>query len=56
MSLGQMPNVDWFGLERRQQVLPPLSSVGKEFACSAGDPVSIPGLGRSLGEGIDYPL
>ena len=27
------------------------SSVGKESACSAGDPGSIPGLGRSNGEG-----
>ena len=25
-------------------------SVGKESACNAGDPGSIPGLGRSLGE------
>ena len=29
---------------------------GKEFACKAGDPGSIPGLGRSPGEGIGYPL
>ena len=28
----------------------------KESACSAGDPVSIPGSGRSSGEGIGYPL
>ena len=34
----------------------PDSSVGKESACNAGDPDSIPGLGRSAGEGIDYPL
>ena len=26
-------------------------SEGKEFACNAGDPDSIPGLGRSPGEG-----
>ena len=32
------------------------SSVGKESACNAGDPGSIPGLGRSTGEGISYPL
>ena len=32
------------------------SSVGKESACNAGDPVSIPGSGRSTGEGIGYPL
>ena len=34
----------------------PDSSVGKESACNAGDPGSIPGSGRSNGEGIGYPL
>ena len=34
----------------------PDSSAGKESACNAGDPSSIPGLGRSTGEGIGYPL
>ena len=34
----------------------PDSSVGKEFACSTGDLASIPGLGRSTGEGKGYPL
>ena len=34
----------------------PHSSAGKESACSAGDAGSIPGLGRSPGEGIGYPL
>ena len=34
----------------------PDSSVGKESACNAGDPSSIPGSGRSPGEGIGYPL
>ena len=34
----------------------PDSSVGKESACNAGDPSSIPGLGRSTGAGIGYPL
>ena len=29
---------------------------GKESACNAGDPDSIPGSGRSPGEGIGYPL
>ena len=28
----------------------------KESACSVGDPDSIPGLGRSSGEGNGYPL
>ena len=32
------------------------SSVGKESACNAGDPSSIPGSGRSPGEGTGYPL
>ena len=32
------------------------SSVGKESACNTGDPGSIPGLGRSAGEGTGYPL
>ena len=34
----------------------PDSSVGKESACNAGNPGSIPGPGRSAGEGIDYSL
>ena len=33
----------------------PDSSVGEESACNAGDPGSIPALGRSTGEGIGYP-
>ena len=34
----------------------PVSSVGKESACNAGDPGSIPRSGRSAGEGIGYRL
>ena len=34
----------------------PGSSVGKESACNAGDPGSVPGLGRSPGEENSYPL
>ena len=34
----------------------PYSLVGKEATCNEGDPGSIPGLGRSTGEGIGYPL
>ena len=34
----------------------PCDSAGKEFACNARDLCSIPGLGRSPGEGEDYPL
>ena len=31
-------------------------SVGKESTCYAGDPGSVPGLGRSPGEGKGYTL
>ena len=34
----------------------PGGSAGKESACNAGDLRSIPGLGRSPGEGKGYPL
>ena len=34
----------------------PEDSVGKESAHNAGDPSSVPGSGRSAGEGIGYPL
>ena len=34
----------------------PDSSVGKESACNVGDSSSIPGSGRSPGEGIGYPF
>ena len=34
----------------------PDSSDDKESACNAGDPGSIPGLGRSPGDRIGYPL
>ena len=34
----------------------PCDSAGKESACNAGDLGSIPGLGRSPGEGEGYPL
>ena len=33
----------------------PGSSVGEESACNAGDPGSVPGLGRYPGEGKGYP-
>ena len=31
-------------------------SVGKESTCTAGDPGSVPGSGRSAGERISHPL
>ena len=34
----------------------PHSSVGKEFACNAGDLGSLPGSGKSSGEGNGNPL
>ena len=33
-----------------------MGSAGKESACTVGDLGSIPGLGRSPGEGKGYPL
>ena len=38
-----------------KQVSNTCRSAGKESTCNAGDPGLIPGLGRSLGEGIGYP-
>ena len=32
------------------------ASAGQESTCNAGDPGSIPGSGRSPGEGMGYPL
>ena len=32
------------------------SSAGNESACSTGDHSSIPGYGRSPGEGVNYPI
>ena len=40
----------------RKLITPPDSSVDKGTACMAGDHGLIPGLGRSAGEGIVYPL
>ena len=34
----------------------PGGSDGKESACDAGDPASVPGSGRPPGEGNGYPL
>ena len=51
------------GLSWRRDRLPtpvflgfPCGSVGKESACNAGDPSSIPGVGRSTGGGKVYPI
>ena len=34
----------------------PIAQLVKNPTCNAGDPGLIPGLGRSAGEGIGYPL
>ena len=34
----------------------PSNSAGEEGTCRAGDPSLVPGLGRSPGEGIGYPV
>ena len=44
----------WSTKERKKCF--PSSSAGKEYACNAGDPGSIPGSESSPGEGIGYPL
>ena len=45
----------WIGVKYILKDLPG-GSAGKESTCSAGDPSSIPGLGRSAEEGIGYTL
>ena len=44
----------WYGLQAREGF--PGGSDGKVSVCSAGDPGSIPGSGRSPGEGNGNPL
>ena len=45
-----------WGAALLQALGPPDSSVGKESTCNAGDSSSIPGLGRSCGKAMGYPL
>ena len=47
-------NKTWICLNKQMGL--PGGSDGKESACNAGDPGSIPGLGRSPGEGNGNPL
>ena len=49
-----MPRPFWKALSENLGF--PGSSVGKESACNAGDPGSIPGSGRFTREGIGYPF
>ena len=51
----QMQQAESLIFEAAYQIFP-CSSVGKESACNAGDLGSIPGLGRSPGEGNGNPL
>ena len=57
VSRGQIRNCPWTSKTKKSNPSGfPDSSVGKESACNAGDLGSIPGLGRSPGEGKGYPL
>ena len=48
--------VDYFLIDSKEIIIFPGGSDGKASSCSAGDPGSIPGLGRSPGEGNGNPL
>ena len=54
--------LSWEDLLEKGRLLTPVflvfpgGSAGKDSACNAGHLGSIPGLGRSPGEGKDYPL
>ena len=53
IDLGVLQNLKQdLNMFKRENV--PHSSVGKESACNAGDPCSIPGLGRFPGEWNGY--
>ena len=51
-----MPLLPPNSVNLRYLCLTTYNSVGKESACNAGNPGSIPESGRSTGEGIAYPL
>ena len=55
MNTGSIPSFGRFCMPKTNQGFP-CGSAGKESTCNTGDPSSNPGLGRFLGEGIDYPL
>ena len=54
-SFSISPSNEYLGLISFRMGFPG-SSPGKESACNAGDPSSVPGLGRSPGEVNSYPL
>jgi len=49
------PSSLWFYIDLMKSLLPG-GSDGKESTCNLGDLGSVPGLGRSPGEGNGYPL
>ena len=55
MSSRAIHVVAWVGIFFLLKDFPDIS-VGKESACNAGDPGSIPGSAKSTGEEIGYPL
>ena len=55
-ALAKLPSFFLFELAPFIEAGFPGGSDGKESACNVGDPSSIPGSGRSAGEGNDNPL
>ena len=53
---GKLGWIEGMILKRCKRQRFPGGSVSKKFACNAGDPSSIPGSGKSPGEGNDYLL
>ena len=49
-----VPKFSYWGPYKKRRAS--LMAAGIESACNVGDLGSIPGLGRSPGEGNDYPL
>ena len=56
LSGHEMEKIPIRGLYSYLTICFPCGSVGEESSCSVADLGSIPGLGRSPGEGIGYPL
>ena len=56
MLLCKVNPIAWFMVSYLYTVGFPDGSDGKESACNVSDLGSIPGLGRSPGEGNGYPL
>ena len=54
--LSMCPSLPSWQLDQELWLSFPGSSAGKESACNARDPGSIPGLGRPPEEEIDYPV